>query len=200
MDTNMSESVLVWMFGGKPGNLRAQNQYSTDNNGNGYSMRNRQVNKNLTYWKQDLGLNAGYQEIKDRPEAELDHKIHFRLPDGAEREILTGERVAFAIGGGDAFLVYCDRTYGINLCWRGDPSFEWRIYGPTGEKGIPIPTNSWVGMLNEKVDPNPDFMVYGSRARTASLDWAGGHDSVTNRAIGWAADAAKSALMAYLIG
>lgn len=205
MNTNIPESVLVWKFAGKPGNLRSENHYSTTNNGNGYSMRNRQVNKNLTYWKQDLGINIGYQEVNNRPEQELDHKIHFRLPDGKEREILTGESVAFGIGGGDAFLRYTHRTYGINLDWYGipvspeDPSHQWRIYGPTGEKGKPIPTNSWVALLNEKVEPEPDFFIYFSRPGAASIGWVSSK-SLKEQAMGWVTNEAKSALMKRLLG
>ena len=85
MDTTIPRNVMVWVFGGKPGNLRSQNKYSTGNSGDGYSLHCQSNNQYLTYAKQELGINIGYTKRAS------EHKIHFRLPDGAERDILSGE-------------------------------------------------------------------------------------------------------------
>src|SRR4051812_29237139 len=117
MDTTIPGKVLVWAFGGKTGNLKSQNKYSTDHNGNGYNMHCQANNQYLTYEKQNVGLNIGYTKSAG------EHKIHIRLPDGKERDILTGESMALGIGGGDAFLKYAHRTIGINLEWAKDPVY-----------------------------------------------------------------------------
>lgn len=162
---SIPEKVVVWIFGGKPGNLKSQNKYSTANAGNGYNMFCQTNTQFLTYLKTNVGINLGYTTNS------AEHKIHFKLPDGKEREILTGEKVALGIGGGDAFLRYAHRTVGINLEWSADPSFEWRIYGPTSEKGKPIPTGYQVAILNEKVEPEADFLVYLDRPAGADVGW-----------------------------
>lgn len=161
--TPVPPSVLVWQFGGKPGNLTAQNQYTLNS---GYNMFCQTNNKYLTYGKQPVGFNVVYT---------TDYRLcktHFRLPDGQQRPILTGEPVALGIGGGDAFLYYSHRTAGINLKWSGPPKHEWRIYGPTGEQGQPIPTGSPVAVLNVNVEPGPDFLVYLDRhPGVADIGW-----------------------------
>jgi hypothetical protein len=167
--TDIPENVVVWQFGGKAGNVRSQNEYSTAELGNGYNMLCRTNNQYLTHQKTDVGINLGYTTNQN------EHKIRFRLCDGQERDILTGERVALGIGGGDAFLRYAHRTVGINLEWAGDPVCEWLIFDATGEKGKPIPTGSWVAIINEKVEPAADFLVY--------LDRPGGEDNVAH--VGW---------------
>lgn len=47
---------------------------------------------------------------------------------------------------------------------------KWRIYGPTGEKGRPIPTGSPVAVLNVNVEPGPDFLVHVERPG-ADVGW-----------------------------
>ena len=191
MDTQaILSKVRVWQFGGKAGNLRSQNRYSTDHGGNGYNMLCQTINKYLTYQRHDIGINLSFTT-----DASL-RKTHFRLPDGAERDILTGEKVAVGIGGGDAFLQYARRTWGINLEWGADPVFEWRIYGPTGEKGLLISTGSWVAILNENVIPTPHFLVYldhpgANIGWTCSPDWK---SKITD----WVVDAAFKAAVTVL--
>src|SRR5262249_30964020 len=94
---NIPSDVLIWKFGGKSGNVRAQNTYA---NNSGYSLFCQANGSYLTYKKQLVGLNVGYEDTG------LEHKIWLRLPDNQERDILTGEPFAFAIGGAEAFLTY----------------------------------------------------------------------------------------------
>lgn len=188
---NIPEKVRVWRFGGKTGNLKSQNRYSTSNGGNGYNMLCQTNGKFLTYQERDAGINLGYTTNAE------EHKIHLRLPDGKERDILTGEKVALGIGGGDAFLRYAERTLGINLKWTSDPVFKWRIYGATGEKGKPIPTGSWVAIVNANVEPEADFLVYLDRPVGADIGWTTSPDwkgKLTN----WMTKAAFTALVKYL--
>lgn len=166
MSTNIPREVLVWTFGCKSGNLRSQNQYSTASVGNGYSMHCRTNNAFLTYKKTNFGINLDYKTVREC-------KTHFRLPDGSEREILTGEPVALGIGGGKAFLQYTERTAGINLDWYNvnQRAFQWRLYDETGENGKPIPTGSLVAILNENVEPQADFLVYLNRTAGGDVGW-----------------------------
>jgi hypothetical protein len=147
-------AVLTWQFGGKPGNLTAQNSYTPNSGYNMFCKTNRSY---LTHERQALGINLGYTDDS------RERKVHFRLPDGRQRAILTGEPVSFGIGGGDAFLYYKERTVGINLKWSGPPKPEWRIWGPTGEMGKPIPTGTLVALLNVNVKPTADFLVHLDR-------------------------------------
>ena len=97
-------------------------------------------------------------------------KTHFSLPDGAERDILSGESVALGIGGGEAFLYYNHRPVGINLDWSEKPKFEWRIIG--GEPGTPIPYDSPVAIMNDSVKPSADFLIYFQRPPgMADIGW-----------------------------
>ena len=165
--------VLVWTFGCKPGKLRSQNQYSTANVGNGYSMHCRTNGQFLTYKDTNFGISLGYKTAEEC-------KTHFRLPDESEREILTGEKVALGIGGGRAFLYYAQRTVGINLDWSSLPKFEWLLFDETGEKVKPIPIGSLVAIINERVEPQADFLIHFDRTAGADVGWTSSPGQLEN--------------------
>src|SRR5262245_26145363 len=148
------ESVKQWKIGTGSANVRSQNRYTTNS---GYNLFCQKNGKFLTYKEVPLGINLGFTA-----DASI-KKTHFRLPDGREREILSGELVALGIGGGDAFLRYAHRDVGINLKWSNDPVFEWRIFGANGQLGAPVAQNSLVAIVNVKVEPSPDFFVFLER-------------------------------------
>jgi hypothetical protein len=157
------ESVRQWKIGGGAGNVRSQNNY-TDNSG--YNLFCQSNKKFLTWKKVPLGINLDFTT-----NAAL-KKTHFRLPDGKEREILSGESIAFGIGGGDAFLRYAHRDIGVNLKWSEKPVFEWRIFGSTNRTGTPIPKNALVAIVNDKVEPAPDFLIFFERPTgMADVGW-----------------------------
>lgn len=148
------EKVKVWKIGTGSANILSWNNY-TDNGG--YNLFCQTNGRYLTWKKVPIGINLDYI---DDPSVQ---KIHFRLPDGTEREILSGESVAFGIGGGEAFLQYAHRDLGINLKWNKNPVFEWRILGSNNQTGTPISENSFVAIINDKVEPSPDFLIYFER-------------------------------------
>jgi len=172
MSTNIiPQEVAIWKFDGKSGNVRTQNSYTTNT---GYSMFCSANKEFLSYGKEPSGINIAW--IKNPNEK----KIHFRTPDKKERDILTGETIAFGIGGGDAFLYYHSRKYGINLSWATNPVFEWKIYGLDGKKGVPVKEGAFYALLNLKVKPSPDFFIYLDRVYgqadigwTSSPNWPG---------------------------
>lgn len=153
-DIEIPGSVRQWKIGGGSAHIRSLNNY-TDNHG--YSLFCLKNGRFLTYEEVPLGINLGFTGNGSI------RKTHFRLPDGREREILSGELVAFGVGGGDAFLRYAHRDIGINLKWSGAPVFEWRIFGANGQLGKPIAENSPVAIVNDKVEPKPDFLIYFDR-------------------------------------
>ena len=163
--------VVIWQFGGKSGAVRAQNGYTTNSGHNLYCSANKQY---LTYGKTLVGINLDW--IKSAAEK----KIHFRVPDGSERQLTTGEPVALGVGGGDAFLYYTSRTSGINLAWSAKPRFEWVIIAADGRKGVPVDEGQTYAILNLKVQPDADFLVYLDRVPgqadigwTTSPNWPG---------------------------
>ncbi|MGY1823736.1 hypothetical protein [Geodermatophilus sp. SYSU D00079] len=161
--TALPAPVLIWQFGGKPGNLTAQNSYTAHS---GYNLFCQPKGAFLTYGEQPAGINLAFTT---NPQ---ERKVHLRLPDGQEREVLTGEPVSFGIGGGDAFLHYAERTAGINLKWSGSPRPEWLVWGATGEPGRPIPTGTPVALLNVNVKPAADFLVHLDRhPGVADVGW-----------------------------
>jgi hypothetical protein len=188
----LPSAVVQWSFAGKPGNIKSQNSYSTAGAGNGYAMLCDDNKQYLTYAKTNVGINLGYKKTAD------DHKVHFRLPDGKARDILTGEKVALGIGGGDAFLRYAERTAGINLTWAGDPSFEWRIYDASGRKGESLRIGSPMAIINENVRPEADFLVYLDRPAGADIGWTTSPDWKRKLA-GWVTDKAFTALVTTLV-
>jgi hypothetical protein len=184
------EAVKMWKLGGKAGNIRSQNNY-TDNSG--YNLFCQSNNKYLTWKKVPLGINLDF--IGDAAVK----KTHFRLPDGQERDIQSGELVAFGIGGGEAFLRYATRTVGINLEWLTNPVFEWRIFGANGQAGTPIGADSPVAIANIKVQPSPDFMIYFDRPPgMADVGWTSSPqfwNSVANLAVKTGIEVAKKQLL-----
>ena len=148
------ETVKVWKLAGKDGNIKSQNSYSE---GKGYNLYCETNSKYLTWEKMPLGINLNYTANSNLK------KIHIQTPDGKEREILSGELVGFAVGGSPAFLSYTHRTVGINLEWKKEPVYQWRIFGANIALGKPIPAGSMVAIVNEKVEPAADFWVYVDR-------------------------------------
>lgn len=186
------EQVLVWKISGKPGNVKAQNKYSAHS---GYNLLCRTNQKYLTYVDASAGVNLGYITNAG------DKKVHFRLPDNSEREILTGEPFALGIGGNPSFLKYAHRTVGINLEYSTQPVFEWRIYESSSESGKRIATESWIAIVNEKVEPALDFLVYLDRPAGADVGWTTSPkwwDKIADLAAKAAIEAAKSAIVAAL--
>jgi hypothetical protein len=154
--------VAQWQFGGKSGNLRAQNTY---NNNEGYTLFCTDNKQYFTYAKPRFGINVGFARNNN------DRKIHLRLPSGREEEIRTGDLIAFGLGGGDAFFRYAKRTVGINLEYSKNPVFEWRIFDETGEIGRPIAMGTSVAIVNINVKPSPDFFIYFERPAGANVGW-----------------------------
>jgi hypothetical protein len=156
-------SVRVWKIGQAAANVRATNNYQ---NNQGYTLFCQSNSRYLTWKKVPLGINLAF--IDDATV----RKTHFRLPDGRERDILSGESVAFGIGGGEAFLRYAHRDVGINLKWSQAPVYEWRIFGANNQTGTPIPQNSLVAIVNDKVEPAPDFFIhFGRPPGMADVGW-----------------------------
>jgi hypothetical protein len=191
---DVPEAVRVWRIGVDQANVLSWNNY-TDNQG--YHLFCITNGMYLTWEKQPLGINLGYK-------AAGDNKTHFRLPDGQEREILSGESVALGIGGKPAFLCYGERDVGVNLNWCDNPKYEWRIFGADSELGKPIPENTPVALLNDKVQPDPDFLINFSRPPgMADVGWTtspGFWDHVASLAEKAAAEGAKAAIKAYAGG
>lgn len=157
------EGVKVWKIGRDSANIMSWNNY-TDNQG--YNLFCQSNGRYLTWKKVPIGINLDYTDDSNV------NKTHFRLPDGTEREILSGESVAFGIGGGEAFLHYAHRDVGINLEWSANPVFEWRIFGANNQIGTPIQENSLVAIVNDKVEPSPDFLIYFERPPgMADIGW-----------------------------
>jgi hypothetical protein len=188
---DVPEVVRVWKIGVDQANVLSWNNY-TDNQG--YHLFCITNGKYLTWEKVPVGINLNFK-------AQGDNKTHFRLPDQQEREILSGESVALGIGGQPAFLYYKTRDWGINLDWSVSPKFEWRIFGADSELGKPIPENTPVALLNDKVQPDPDFLINFNRppGMGSDIGWTsspGLWDHVTEAAI----DLAKTGIKAYLAG
>lgn len=157
------DSVRIWKIGKDAANIQSWNDY-TDNQG--YSLFCKRNGEYLTWEKVPIGINLGFTSNSNV------NKTHFRLPDGTERDNLSGEPVAFGIGGGEAFLKYASRDAGINLNWNKQPVFEWRIFGSNGQLGTPIQENSFVAIVNESVKPTPDFFIhFGRPPGMADVGW-----------------------------
>src|SRR5678816_699397 len=179
MSQQIPPEVAIWQLGGKPTAVKSQNSYATNSGFTLYCSANK---KYFTWGKEAVGINLVWAPTG------ADKKIHFRVPDGQERQILTGEPVAFGVGGGDAFLRYAHRTAGINLDWSKDPVFEWVFCGADGQKGVPIDGGHMYAMLNLRVEPDPDFFIYLDRVPgqadvgwTTSPNWPGKVVSAVNR-------------------
>jgi hypothetical protein len=171
MSTTIPAEVVIWQFGGKTGNLKSQNAYTTNSGYNLFCSSNKEY---LSYGTELFGINLDWKKTGD------EKKVHFMVPAKQEREILTGEPIAFGIGGGEQFLYYASRTLGINLSWSEKPVFEWTICGADGKKGVPIGEGQMYAIVNAKVQPAPDFFIYLDRVPgqadvgwTTSPNWPG---------------------------
>ena len=159
---NTPIEVLQWVLSGKPGTVHAQRTYQTNTGYNQLCIPN---NSFLTYGTRKLGINLVWTQDQ------VVRKTHFRKQDGSDGEILTGETVAFGIGGSPSFLYYRTRNVGINLKWSEAPKFEWQLFTESGNKGERIQLGQRVALLNLRVEPNPDFLVHFERAVGINLGW-----------------------------
>jgi hypothetical protein len=155
------ETVRVWKIGVDQGNVLSWNNYT---NNQGYHLFCTTNGEFLTYVDINFGFHIGWK-------AQGDNKTHFRLPDGQEREILSGEPLALGIGGSPSFVKSASRNVGPDLEYVKDPAYEWRIFGADSELGKPIPQNTPVALLNDKVKPAPDFLVFFKREAGADVGW-----------------------------
>ena len=158
-DIAVPDAMRVWKIGVDAANVLSWNNYT---NNQGYHLFCVTNGKHLTHEKRPAGVNLGFKSSGD-------NKTHFRLPDNQEREILSGESVSLGIGGKPSFLYYKEREWGINLDWSESPRFEWRVFGP--EFGKPIPENTPVAIVNDKVTPEPDFLIYFKRPVGVDIGW-----------------------------
>ena len=82
-----------------------------------------------------------------------------------------------------------------------DPVYEWRIFGADSELGRPIPENTPVALVNDKVEPAPDFLVYFKRPVGADIGWTTSKtwlDQIVDWAEKQAVEAAKKAIEAWI--
>ena len=183
MTTEIPAIVQVWKLGGGSGKVSATNNYKNNHGANLFCTAN---NKYLTWKKMPVGINLDF--ITDASVK----KVHFKLPDGKERPILSGELVAFGIGGGEAYLKYAARTAGVNLEWSKKAVFEWKLY--SGSPGSPIMFGAPLAIVNVKVKPSADFFIYLDRPGMADVGWVSSPDTfnkIGNVAIKAGIEAAK---------
>lgn len=174
MTMQVPDEVKQWKICGIDKTSRAPvsswNNY-TDNDGSG--LFNKVNSKYLTWKKMKWNelLQGIHLNFVPETETTVLYKAHFRLPDGSERPIKSGESIALGIGGGEAFLYYDDRHAGINLKWSSTPHFQWRIWGddPSGL----ITENSWVAIANDKAGPKTaDYLIFHDRSGDkADVGW-----------------------------
>jgi len=165
---NIPEEVLCWKLGGKPGTVRAQRKYETNT---GYNQLCKTNNEFLTWGERDFGVNLIWTQNQGLK------KTHFRKQDGSDGEILTGETIAFGLGGNPSFLYYGHQTFGINCKWSETPKYEWQLFTASGNKGENIQTGEWITFLNLKVEPDPDFLIHFNRSTPAiNLGWTTSSD------------------------
>ena len=154
------EAVRVWKFGVDQANVLSWNNYT---NNQGYHLFCTTNGKFFTYVDVNFGINVGFKDKGD-------NKTHFRLPDGQEREILSGESVALGIGGSPSFIKSAKRDVGIDLKYEKEPAYEWRIFGADSELGKPIPENAPVALCNDEESyPHRTSLSISSDQRAETL-------------------------------
>lgn len=69
------------------------------------------------------------------------------------------------------YVIYQERTYGINLGWSDSPVYQWilRKEGlPHDQQGVAVQPGDVVGLFNERAG---DYVVYGEREYGINLRW-----------------------------
>lgn len=156
-------TVLVWQFDGKP-TLNAIKDYKHNEGYNLYCTTNK---KYLSWRKNHLGINLEY--IDDAKEK----KVHLHFKNGTTGPVLTGQLFAFGLGGKPSFINYSHRTWGINLEYQDNPSYEWMIFSKTGKKNEQVNTKEPYALININVKPDPDFLIFLEREvpRVCDIGW-----------------------------
>lgn len=122
-----------------------------------YSFDNLIVDSHLRYGERTFGINLVWGSYKSQwtfmPRAPPNVRDHRR------RALQPGEPVAIYNSVTRQYLVYGDRTWGINLVWSKTPHYEWRVeWDADGD----------VSLYNTDVR---DHLVYGRRGVGVNLRW-----------------------------
>lgn len=147
-----------------------------------FQLKNKRPIKFLQYEKQTTGINLGWTDNASAATAKRVQRWFFRRDGGDESPIRYGEPVAMGYGTKPSWLCYETRTFGINLRYKDNPCYQWKLLG--GTLGQPVKVDQWLAIYNTKIN---EFLIYFEREGQGSA-WVGWPSSKT-----WA-DQAKDKL------
>ena len=162
--------------------------------GTRYQLKNRVIRKFLQYERQGTfgGINLGWTDDAEPDTARRVTRWTFARAGGGRGPVRYGEPVALAWNGD--YVQYGERTIGINLEWSDTPRFEWLLLG--GRPGSDVRTDTWLALFNTRSEGG-EPMIYFDRTVGGDIGWPSSR--TWGEALrGWAADAARKAIIEYL--
>ncbi len=187
-----------WRFGGPstPTPLMPQPSFK-ENSETNYTLSNTQNGK-FVQWDDRTGFNAKFSD-DNKPETAKKVRRWFITRQGsATGPIKYGERIAIGNGKKPSYVKHEQMTFGVDLQWKDDPAFEWKILG--GKVGEPVKTGDLVAIFNEKsAEGKGECLIYFHRDVGISLGWPTSTDW-KDRLTEAAFDYAKSRAVTYLTG
>jgi hypothetical protein len=149
----------------KGGPIRPKTRFSGPADRN-YQLKGKVPRKFLQWEEQNFGINIGWTDDAEPSTATRVQRWFFMRDGENETPIRYGEKLAIGNGKPPSWLCYGERTWGVNLNWRDDPSFEWKVLG--GEPGDQVELGDWVALYNMK---DGECLTYFARDVGAFLGW-----------------------------
>lgn len=197
------ERYKQWVFGPDAGRTLTSQDAFREGSAHNVCLYNRRLHRYLQWEKQTWGINLGWTDDESPATAKRVSRWFFTRKDGKDGPVTYGETVALGNGKDPSYLKYESRTWGINLAWKSNPAFEWRILG--GVAGKPVKTGDRVAIHNAKAGSSsvPGVLIFFDRTVGGDIGWP---DSKTwleqgsEKIFGMAKDAVTKLVMEKLGG
>jgi hypothetical protein len=131
-----------------------------------YQLKNKVPRKFLQWEDQTFGINAGWTSNAEPSTAKRVQRWFFRRDGENETPIRYGEPIAMGYGTKPSFVCYETRTVGINLSYKDNPCYQWKLLG--GKPGSQVKTGDYLAIFNTKIN---ECLMYFDRTVGGDIGW-----------------------------
>jgi hypothetical protein len=149
----------------KGGPIRPKTKFSGPANRN-YQLKGKILRKFLQWEDQNVGINIGWTDDAEPATATKVQRWFFMRDGENETPVRYGEPIAIGNGNQPSWLCYEERTFGVNLRWKDDPCFQWKLLG--GKTGEQVKLGDWLAIYNTK---DAECFIYFDRTVGGDVGW-----------------------------
>lgn len=130
------------------------------------NMKNSKTSRFLQWERNLFGINLGWTDNASPQTATRVTRWFFTRPFNDESPLKYGDVFALGYGIEPSYVMYGERSVGINLTWSVKPTFEWEILG--GPRGTQIQSGDWVALYNRVAK---ECIIYFPRELGGQVGW-----------------------------